>query len=201
MKKVYFILLLVYSTNGNTETAFEFCRQAILASKPYGVNATVEKPANIHEVEERIVINWGGSDTLIVTGKDGVGSMSLGRCVYDKVSNNIEFLSVYTDTLVSMYAHEIEQLNSSNQSVAMDFAKRIGLSELEIQWLKRNGGSDFIGYLKDEQNPIFGIENHDKKILDKLDSLQIINVYPVQNKPSEFWSISTDFSKALANEL
>ena len=191
--------LILISSNVYSSDAFNACKQNILASKPYGVNATVEKPKDIKIYGNEVIINWGGDRNLIVSTNEGGMSPSVGRCIYNNKLSKITFLTVYTDVLISKYPIEVKSLKTAQRNQAFLIAKKLGLSEKEIKWIKRNGKRSLYGFYK--PNNVIGIIQLNKKSLEKLDKLQIINLYPNKNDKNQYLSVGTDISSLLSKKL
>ena len=194
------IFLVLFSSNVYSGDAFNMCKNNILASKPYGKNATVEQPKDIRTHKNEIIFNWEGMGKLVITDKNGQKSLSLGRCVYNEKQSKITFLIVYGDVLVSKYANDVRAINASNSDFAYAFSEMQGLSKTQIAWLKRNGQTTVMR----EYNPngeVLGFVKHSKSDLEYLDRLQIINLYPNNHNDNLYTSVPTDISRALSKKL
>lgn len=200
MNGLYLTLLLTFiTTNAYSFDAFDACKQTILSSKPYGINAVIEKPNKIKESLNETMINWDGSGKLIINTENGVRTLSVGRCIYNKDSSKITFLSIYTKVLISKYPVEVETLKTAQPEKARLIAKKLGLTKEEIRWLKRNGNKSLYGFYNPDN--VIGLVQLNKKSLEKLDKLQIINLYPNNNDKNHYLSVKTDISSLLSKKL
>jgi len=193
------LLLTLLTSNAYSSNAFDTCKQAILSSKPYGINAVIEKPKKIKESTNETIIDWAGTGELIIYTENGERTLSVGRCIYDKEYSKITFLSIYTKVLISKYPVEVKKLKSAQREQAYLVAKKLGLTKEEIKWIKRNGNKSLNGFYN--PNNVIGLVQLNKQSLEKLDKLQIINLYPNNNDKNQYLSVRTDLSSLLSEKL
>lgn len=193
------LFLMFFTSNAYSYDAFDTCKNNILSSKPYGINAVIEKPKSIKESFKETILDWNGTGKLIISTENGERTLSIGRCIYDKGSSKITFLSIYTKVLISKYPNEAENLKTAQREQAYLIAKKLGLTKEEIKWIKRNGNKSLYGFY----NPtnVIGFVQLNKQSLEKLDKLQIINLYPNNNDKNQYLSVKTDISSLLSKKL
>ncbi|MEY8200899.1 MAG: hypothetical protein RPS47_16800 [Colwellia sp.] len=206
MKYLYIPLLLVISVVlfflATSETEYsnegvQFCKKAISTSQPYGLNSIITDPEITNNSHEKITFDW---KDLLVTGKDGKRSISIGRCIYHKIDNEIVFLSIYGDNLISNNNDVINLLSKSSSKKSRAIAKEIGLNERQIAWIKRNGSRSFYGQYNPGNKIIGFLEIYEDDLI-KLDKLNVINLYPDINNKDQFQSIETNLSSVLSKSL
>ena len=201
MNKYYAILIVIISFSTYADNGINVCVNEILSTSPYGVDAIIDKPreSEITENDKEVIYNWNYS-TLRITAKDGSRPYAVGRCVYNKESEKITFLSIYTDTIISAHPDELKSLKDASKGEANNIAKNIGLSDQQINWIKYNGRRSFYGFYNPD-GKIVGLQKHDKKDLIHLDRLQIINLYPDHSNGDQYYSVATKISKLLHDRL
>jgi len=197
--KLYITLVALFAFNANASEALSSCKKEIFSSTPYGRNAIIDEPSRMLNDGNKIIYDWEDFN-LRVTVKDGTKPYATGRCVYNKDLERVIFLNVYSDTIISNYPIKLNSLRSATKKEAYILAKKLGLSDQEISWIKRNGHRTYYGFYNLDGN-VIGIAKHSKKDLMHLDKLQIINLYPDKSNENQYLSVSTSISMVLSEKL
>ncbi len=206
MKYLYILLglvisvVLVFLATLEAEYSNEgvlFCKNAISTSKPYGLNSIITDPEITNNSYKEITFDW---EDLIVTGKDGDRSISVGRCTYNKIDKKIVFLSIYSDNLISDDYEIIESLSKSSPEEALAIAKDLGFNDRQVTWIKKYGASSFAGHYNPKKEIINSPRITESDLLE-LDKWNIINLYPNKVLQNQFLSVETNLSQALRKSL
>ena len=197
MKNLYIYIILVITFSVSAEEASKRCESEILSADPYGKGVDISPPDKAISNDGEVIFDW---EAQVVTTGSGSRARATVRCVYSKIHKQVIFLSIYTDNLISPHKAELERLQSATKEEASAIAIGLGLSDEEIEWLKRNGRRSFYGTYN-ENGSIQGSAIHSKENLRKLDEMHIINLYEDKHIDNQYLSISTKLSAALSKKL
>jgi len=195
------IALDVYAGN-----PIDLCEHEIRSSKTFGNDAVIKTPVVSSENDKVIIYDWTG-DSLLITLNDEARTPAIARCVYRKEKNKVEFLNVYSETLISNYPNELLALKTATEQEAYSIALKLGISEQQILWLKWGGsGYSRLGVYNPD-GKINGLARIEKSDLIHLDKLHIINLYSVslldhiKSDDEHYFSVGTEISRLLTDRL
>jgi hypothetical protein len=191
------IIFLANLENKYSNEGVLFCKNAISTSQPYGLNSIITDPEVTNNSHKIITFDW---EDLLITGKDGDRSISVGRCTYNKIDKEIVFLSIYSDNLISGDYEIIESLSKASPEDTLDIAKDLGLNDRQITWIKKYGARSFGGYYNPKKEIVNSPRITESDLLE-LDKWNIINLYPNKILQDQFFSVETKLSQALSKSL
>jgi len=199
MLKLCITLVALFAFNANASEALSSCKKEIFSSNPYGHNAIIDEPSRVLNDGNKVTYDWEDFN-LRVTVEDGTKPYVTARCVYNKDLERVIFLNIYSDNIITNYPIELDTLRTATKKEAYILAKKLGLSDQEISWIKRNGHRNYFGFYNPDGD-VIGVVKHSKKDLVNLDKLQIINLYPDKSNENQYSSVSTSISIALSEKL
>lgn len=140
---VFMMMSLLSTTSLANNNAYNKCEAEILKSRPYGINAKVEK-VEPKETNKHIIYFWpafGGKDYLVVTTPEGGISVSIGECRYSKSLKKVVALMIYDEHIISnnhSILKNINNIDNVNRNVMNQMiSNQFGLTEKELSLLMK----------------------------------------------------------------